>query len=117
MTCTHCTHPLYAAIRCSVCGRWSNKLTPEEIAELRQGKKAIAEYVQNNFQKEEKMHRIDELIQQATMVFEPDDPDYRHETFLPRKFAELIVRECAPFVGDLDSTAVKELFNHFGIET
>jgi len=39
-----------------------------------------------------------------------------HWEFDHHKFAQLIVKECAPFVGDLDSTAVKEFFNHFGVE-
>lgn len=25
MTCSHCTHPLYAAIRCGGCGRWTDE--------------------------------------------------------------------------------------------
>jgi hypothetical protein len=33
-----------------------------------------------------------------------------------QKFAQLLIRECAPFVGDLDSIAVKEFFKHFGVE-
>lgn len=32
------------------------------------------------------------------------------------KFAELIVRECVPFVGDPTSVAVKEMMRHFGVE-
>jgi hypothetical protein len=33
------------------------------------------------------------------------------------KFAELIVRECQDFVGDKGSMAVKEMLEHFGVET
>lgn len=39
--------------------------------------------------------RIDGLIAHATYVSEPNDPDYRHESFDKKKFAELIIRECA----------------------
>jgi hypothetical protein len=39
--------------------------------------------------------RIDDLIAQATYVSESDDPDYRYESFDKKKFAELIVLECA----------------------
>jgi hypothetical protein len=46
--------------------------------------------------------RIKELIAQATEVFEPNDPDYRHEIFHKKKFAELIVRECARLCNDFD---------------
>lgn len=31
-TCTHCSHPLYAAIRCSSCGRWSDEKERTESA-------------------------------------------------------------------------------------
>jgi len=60
--------------------------------------------------------RIQQLIQQATRVIEPDDPDYRQEIFDKKLFAELIVKECASFVGDENSQAVKKMFKHFGIE-
>ena len=36
---------------------------------------------------------IKELAEQATTVTEPDDPDYRHETFDKEKFAELIIKD------------------------
>ena len=36
--------------------------------------------------------RIKELAALATTVVEPDDPDYRHETFDKAKFAELIMQ-------------------------
>lgn len=26
MTCEHCSHPMYAGIRCGVCGKWSDAL-------------------------------------------------------------------------------------------
>ena len=32
------------------------------------------------------------------------------------KFAELIVRECAPFVGDKDSQKVYQMLKHFGVK-
>ena len=38
--------------------------------------------------------RIRELIEQATKVVEPNDPDYRDEFFDKEKFAKLIVQEC-----------------------
>ena len=37
--------------------------------------------------------RIKELAALATTVVEPDDPDYRHETFDKAKFAELIIKD------------------------
>lgn len=39
----------------------------------------------------------------------------REYHFSKQKFAELIVRECAQFVGDKNSLAVKQMFEHFGI--
>ena len=32
------------------------------------------------------------------------------------KFAELIVRECAPFIGDKDSQRVHDMLKHFGVK-
>jgi hypothetical protein len=29
MSCSHCTHPLYAGIRCGVCGRWADEKEEE----------------------------------------------------------------------------------------
>jgi len=37
--------------------------------------------------------RIRELIEQATKVTEPDDPDYRYEWFDKEKFAALVAAE------------------------
>lgn len=31
MTCTHCSHPQYAGIRCGVCGRWADTPNTAEI--------------------------------------------------------------------------------------
>jgi uncharacterized pyridoxal phosphate-containing UPF0001 family protein len=39
---------------------------------------------------------------------------YQHEW--EKKFAELIVRECVYFVGDLNSQKAKEMLEHFGVE-
>ena len=36
---------------------------------------------------------IKRLAEQATKVFEPNDPDYRYESFDKNKFAKLIVQE------------------------
>jgi hypothetical protein len=33
-----------------------------------------------------------------------------------KKFAELIVRECVSFVGDLNSQKAKEMLEHFGVK-
>lgn len=38
--------------------------------------------------------RIKELIEQATTILEPNDPNYRFEFFDKEKFAQLIVKEC-----------------------
>ena len=32
-----------------------------------------------------------------------------------RRFAELLILECAPFVGDPDSEAVEKMMKHFGV--
>ncbi len=64
--------------------------------------------------------RIKELMEQATTVTEPDDPDYRHEHFDKAKFAELIVRECSGV--NYNSSFqdgefhARELLEHFGVE-
>ena len=39
---------------------------------------------------------------------------YQHEW--EKKFAELIVRECVSFVGNLKSQKAKEMLEHFGVE-
>ena len=39
---------------------------------------------------------------------------YQHEW--EKKFAELIVRECVSFVGNLNSQKAKEMLEHFGVE-
>ncbi len=66
------------------------------------------------------MHKlIDDLIAHATYVSEPNDPDYRHESFDKKKFAELIIRECADFVaaGEFgDPGMAHELIKYFGVE-
>lgn len=69
--------------------------------------------------------RIKELIAQATTVTEPDDPDYRHETFDKVKFAELIIREClaqvrdeVQYISDWDKAdqVLGEVKKHFGVK-
>ena len=61
--------------------------------------------------------RIQELIEQATKVVEPNDADYRHEIFDKEKFAELIIRECMDICCDSDDYLSEKLIrNHFGIE-
>lgn len=65
--------------------------------------------------------RIDNLIAQATYVSESDDPDYRYESFDKKKFAELIIIECAKKVlaaYDDDHKpiwGVQDMAEHFGI--
>lgn len=44
--------------------------------------------------------QIQKLIEQATKVVEPDDPDYRHEFFDKEKFARLIIQECLEEIRD-----------------
>ena len=82
----------------------------------RVGRKDLEEVSRSSVGAEIMNERIQELIQQATRVIEPDDPDYRQEIFDKKLFAELIVLECAPFVGDENSQAVRQMFEHFGIE-
>lgn len=68
--------------------------------------------------------RIRELIEQATKVTEPNDPDYRHEVFDREKFAELIVRECCDIItlynikDDMmfDMPPVYVIKKHFGVK-
>ena len=69
--------------------------------------------------------RIKELIDMATTVTEPDDPDYRHETFDKEKFAQLIIREClaqvrveVQYFSDWDKAdkVVGTVKKHFGVE-
>lgn len=69
--------------------------------------------------------RIEVLIAQATRVTEPDDPDYRYESFDKRAFAELIIRECLEQVRDevqyeydwkLADAVTQRVLEHFGIE-
>ena len=70
--------------------------------------------------------RIKELLEQATTVAEPDDPDYRHEHFDKAKFAELIVKECMAVAAKQRKPAnlnynpserfVEDLRQHFGVE-
>jgi hypothetical protein len=75
------------------------------------------------------MHKlIDDLIAHATYVSEPDDPDYRHESFDKKKFAELIIRECADLCDMLlndkmgsewargTHDCAKAIREHFGVE-
>jgi hypothetical protein len=73
---------------------------------------------------------IKRLAEQATRVFEPNDPDYRYETFDKNKFAELIVQECldiiAPYLlkdeaqyrdpGRPRQHPILEIKDHFGIK-
>jgi hypothetical protein len=74
-------------------------------------------------QRDKKMHKlIDDLIAHATYVSEPNDPDYRHESFDKKKFAELIIRECAELVRGVATdtmgyhTADRKIKEHFGVE-
>ena len=69
--------------------------------------------------------RIQYLIEQATKVIEPNDPDYRHEIFDKQKFAELIIKACLEQVRDevqyehdwkLADAVSKRVLEHFGVE-
>ena len=68
--------------------------------------------------------RIKALAEQSTKVFEPNDPDYRYESFDKNKFAELIIQECIGVTEEYRGTEwgkaaecigdrIKE---HFGVE-
>lgn len=69
--------------------------------------------------------RIQELIQAATSIIEPNDPDYILEIFDKHLFAEMLIRECLEQVrGEIqyehdwklaDAVSVR-LLEHFGIE-
>lgn len=68
--------------------------------------------------------RIKQLIDMATTVVEPDDPDYRHEHFDKVEFAELIIREClaqvrdeVQYISDWDKAdqVLGEVKKHFGV--
>lgn len=59
--------------------------------------------------------RIRELAEQATNIEEPDGL-FPREVFDREKFAELILLECIPFVGDPTSEAVQKMMKHFGVE-
>jgi hypothetical protein len=56
--------------------------------------------------------RIEELIKQATVLEEPDGLFVR-EVFDKEKFAELIMRECRPWLAD---DAFEEVKKHFGLD-
>jgi hypothetical protein len=63
--------------------------------------------------------RIDKLLVKAGAYFGGDGVVY--DTFDPKKFAELIVRECARVYwsiddGELHAEYVQSLKKHFGIE-
>ena len=56
--------------------------------------------------------RIEELIKQATVLEEPDGLFVR-EVFDKEKFAELIMRECRPWLAD---DAFEEVKKHFELD-
>lgn len=63
--------------------------------------------------------RMRKLAEQATKVFEPNDPDYRYESFDKNKFAELIVLECANYASrnwEHGHLLAQDLKQHFGVE-
>lgn len=41
--------------------------------------------------------------------------DEQEKDIFMRRFAELLIIECAPFVGDFGSEAVKKMMKHFGV--
>ena len=57
--------------------------------------------------------RIRELAQQATTIEYGVDNGFDRVTFDKEKFAELIVRECRPWLAD---DAFEEVKRHFGVE-
>lgn len=68
--------------------------------------------------------RIRKLAEQATKVFEPNDPDYRYESFDKNKFAELIIQECIGVTEEYRGTEWGKaaecigdrIKDHFGVE-
>ena len=60
---------------------WTDKLTSEEIAELREGKKAIAEYVQANTAEIRRYHKACEMaldaLENHTAIKHPQQAHYR----------------------------------------
>jgi len=65
--------------------------------------------------------RIRELMEQATKIIGPNDPNFMHEIFDKEKFAQLIVRECAE-VGNSgdplqDGEIARMIKQHFGVES
>ena len=60
--------------------------------------------------------RIDKLMVKAGAYFGGEGVDYSN--FDPKKFAEVIVRECADFLKDTldDHFAAEQLEEHFGVE-
>ena len=65
--------------------------------------------------------RIKQLAEQARKEYLKLPTGYRPEQVgmyreLMEKFAELIVRECVYFVGDLNSQKAKEMLEHFGVK-
>ena len=71
--------------------------------------------------------RIRELMEQATKIIGPNDPNFMHEIFDKEKFAELIAKETISvlqkrFMGDLNREdmevrrCIADVKKHFGIE-
>jgi hypothetical protein len=70
--------------------------------------------------------RLEELSSQARDIareYVADCEKYGHymehneyDLQFESKFAELIVLECIPFVGDPDSVKVKQMLEHFGVD-
>lgn len=68
--------------------------------------------------------RIRKLAEEATTVVEPNDPDYRYESFDKNKFAQLIVRECIGVTEEYRGTEWGKaaecigdrIKDHFGVE-
>ena len=62
--------------------------------------------------------RIKELAKQARQIGEY--VNYGQIRLSPaqfeQKFAELIIQECIPFVGDKDSQRVHDMLKHFGVK-
>ena len=59
--------------------------------------------------------RMTALAHKAGMGRERWNTTTQFEGFLER-FRQLVVQECAPFVGEHDSPAVKEFLRHFGVK-
>lgn len=78
--------------------------------ELVEGMHALRE------EREGKMNKvIRKLAEQAMESTGVEGLGGQYRELNPEKFAELLILECAPFVGDPGSKAVEKMMKHFGV--